>query len=119
MKSTFKIMVLGSMLTLGATSCTDRLDIPQKGVLDYSSYYQTDAQADEAANALYIEFKSTYYNYTMLKNLMSDDIWAGGGGRNDNADLEGCNEFSFGTDQGFILGVWESYYKIIYKANVI
>ena len=119
MKSTFKIMVLGSMLTLGATSCTDRLDIPQKGVLDYSSYYQTDAQADEAANALYIEFKNTYYNYTMLKNLMSDDIWAGGGGRNDNADLEGCNEFSFGTDQQFILGVWESYYKIIYKANVI
>lgn len=111
--------MFGAMLALGAASCTDRLDIPQKGVLDFSTYYQTDAQADEAANALYVQFKGTYYNYTMLKNLLSDDVWAGGGGRNDNPDLEGCNEFSFGTDQQFILGVWESYYQLIYKANVI
>ena len=112
-------MALSALVSMGAASCTDRLDIPQKGVLDYSTYYQTDAQADEAANALYIQLKSTYYNYTMLKNLMSDDVWAGGGGRNDNADLEGCNEFSYGTDQQFILGVWEAYYQLIYKANVI
>ena len=35
------------------SSCEEKLDIPQKGVLDYSSYYQTDEQADAAANALY------------------------------------------------------------------
>lgn len=32
---------------------------------------------------------------------------------------KGCNEYSFGSDQSFIGGVWESYYQLIYKANVI
>ncbi|RRD86660.1 RagB/SusD family nutrient uptake outer membrane protein [Bacteroides heparinolyticus] len=119
MKAKHYTLILASLFTLGTTSCEDKLDIPQKGVLDYSSYYRTDVQAQTAADALYIQLKSTYYNYTMLKSSLSDDVWAGGGGRNDNAQLEGCNEYSFGSDQDFIRGVWESYYSLIYKANVI
>lgn len=115
----YLMLLLGGAFLFGTTSCEDKLDIPQRGVLDYESYYQTDEQAEAAADALYIQLKNTYYNYTMLKNTMSDDVWAGGGGRNDNAELEGCNEFSFGSDQSFVGGVWESYYQIIYKANVI
>ncbi len=119
MKSKYLYLLLGGALALSTTSCEDKLDIPQKGVLDFETYYQTDEQAQTAADALYVQLKGTYYNWSMLKNCMSDDIWAGGGGRNDNAELEGCNEFSFGTDQSFIRGVWESYYQLIYKANVI
>lgn len=119
MKSKYLLLLIVGLVALSNTSCESRLDIPQKGVLDYSFYYQTDEHAEAASNALYIELKGTYYNYTMLKNALSDDVWAGGGGRNDNAELEGCNEFSFGSDQSFIRGVWESYYSLIYKANVI
>ncbi len=119
MKNKYLSFIIGAFLALGITSCENKLDIPQKGVLDYSFYYQTDEHAESASNALYIQLKGTYYNYTMLKNALSDDVWAGGGGRNDNAELEGCNEFSFGSDQSFIRGVWESYYNLIYKANVI
>ncbi len=118
MKLRYSLM-LGALLILAGTSCEDKLDIPQKGVLDFSTYYKTDEQAQAAADALYIQLKGTYYNYTMMKNALSDDVWAGGGGRNDNAELEGCNEYSFGSDQSFIGGVWESYYQLIYKANVI
>ena len=119
MKNRYKYILSGMLVCMVMSSCEEKLDIPQKGVLDYSSYYQTDEQADAAANALYIQLKGSYYNYAMLKNALSDDVWAGGGGRNDNAELEGCNEYSFGSDQSFIRGVWESYYNIIYKANVI
>lgn len=119
MKSKYYSLLFGALFALGTTSCEDRLDIPQKGVLDYSTYYQTDEQAQAAADALYIQFKGLYYNYVMLKSCLSDDVWAGGGGRNDNAELEGCNEFSFGSDQGFIRGVWEGYYSLVYKANVV
>lgn len=119
MKNKYLSLLAGVLLTFGLASCEDTLDISQKGVLDYSFYYQTDEHAEAASNALYIQLKGTYYNYTMLKNALSDDVWAGGGGRNDNAELEGCNEFSFGSDQSFIRGVWESYYSLIYKANVI
>lgn len=118
MKLRYSLM-LGALLILAGTSCEDKLDIPQKGVLDFSTYYKTDEQAQAAADALYIQLKGTYYNYTMMKNALSDDVWAGGGGRNDNAELEGCNEYSFGSDQSFIGGVWKSYYQLIYKANVI
>lgn len=113
MKLRYSLM-LGALLILAGTSCEDKLDIPQKGVLDFSTYYKTDEQAQAAADALYIQLKGTYYNYTMMKNALSDDVWAGGGGRNDNAELEGCNEYSFGSDQSFIGGVWESYYQLIY-----
>lgn len=119
MKTKYLSLTICVLLAIIQTSCEDSLNIPQKGVLDYSFYYQTDEQAAAAADALYVQLKGTYYNYTMLKNALSDDVWAGGGGRNDNAELEGCNEFSFGSDQSFIRGVWESYYSLIYKANVI
>lgn len=119
MKNRYKYLLSGMLICMAMSSCEEKLDIPQKGVLDFSSYYQTDEQADAAANALYVQLKGSYYNYAMLKNALSDDVWAGGGGRNDNAELEGCNEYSFGSDQSFIRGVWESYYSIIYKANVI
>lgn len=119
MKNKYLLLLIVAFIALSNTSCESKLDIPQKGVLDYSFYYQTDEHAEAASNALYIQLKGTYYNYTMLKNALSDDVWAGGGGRNDNAELEGCNEFSFGSDQSFIRGVWESYYGIIYKSNVI
>lgn len=119
MKTKYYSLLFSVLFALGIISCEDKLNISQKGVLDYSSYYQTDEQAQTAADALYIQLKGTYYNYTMLKSALSDDVWAGGGGRNDNSDLEGCNEFSFGSDQSFIRGVWESYYSLIYKANVI
>ena len=120
MKSKYYSLFIGAMFVLGtSTSCEHLLDIPQKGVLDYSSYYQTDEQAQATADALYIQFKHMYYNYAMLKTALSDDVWAGGAARNDNPDLEGCNEFSFGSDQEFIRTNWEGYYKLIYKANVI
>ena len=70
MKLRYSLM-LGALLILAGTSCEDKLDIPQKGVLDFSTYYKTDEQAQAAADALYIQLKGTYYNYTMMKNALS------------------------------------------------
>lgn len=53
MKLRYSLM-LGALLILAGTSCEDKLDIPQKGVLDFSTYYKTDEQAQAAADALYI-----------------------------------------------------------------
>ena len=61
MKLRYSLM-LGALLILAGTSCEDKLDIPQKGVLDFSTYYKTDEQAQAAADALYIQLKGTYYN---------------------------------------------------------
>lgn len=119
MKSKYLSLLLGGVMLLGATSCEDRLDIPQKGVLDFDSYYQNDTQAKEANMALYIQMKGLFGNYFFLKNLLADDLWSGGAQRGDNAGYEQINEYRFGTDQGFINSCWTSYYQLIYKANVI
>ncbi len=80
MKNKYLSFIIGAFLALGITSCENKLDIPQKGVLDYSFYYQTDEHAESASNALYIQLKGTYYNYTMLKMHCPDDVWLAAAG---------------------------------------
>lgn len=111
------MLAAAGVLALG--SCNKMLDIPQHGVLNYETYYQTDEDAESAIIACYLQMRGLNYNYTLGKNMLSDDFWAGGGGRADNAELEQLNEFTFGTDQSMLQGMFESYYQIIYKANVV
>ena len=105
--------------TFALSSCNSLLDIPQHGVQNYETYYQTDEEAEAAVISCYIQVKGNEMNYVLGKNMLTDDFWAGGGGRNDNADLEGLNEFTFNTDQGYLEGMFTAYYGIIYKANVV
>lgn len=118
MKTRYISLFCAGMMMLG-TSCEDKLDIAQHGVLNYDTYYQTDEDAQGAATAIYLEMRGLTYNYTLGKNCLGDDFWAGGGGRNDNAQLEQLNEFTYATDQEMIQGMFQSYYKIIYRANVV
>ena len=117
-----KAKYIFSALALSAlmfTSCNDLLDIPQHGVLNNETYYQTDEEAESAIIACYTTVQGLGYNALLGKNCLTDDFWAGGGGRADNADLEACNEFTFNTDLGFLEGMWSSYYGMIYRANVV
>ncbi|MGM9748569.1 MAG: RagB/SusD family nutrient uptake outer membrane protein, partial [Candidatus Cryptobacteroides sp.] len=113
------IFMVAAASVIALCSCGKLLDIPQHGVLNYETYYQTDEDAENAIVACYLQMRGLNYNYTLGKNMLTDDFWAGGGGRNDNAELEQLNEFTFGTDQSMLQGMFESYYQIIYKANVV
>ena len=118
MKAKNIILAFAAAVT-ALSSCNGLLDIPQHGVQDFASYYQTDEEAEAAVIACYLQLRGNEYNAVLGKNMLTDDFWAGGGGRNDNADLEGLNEFTFATDQGQLEGMFSSYYGIIYKANVV
>lgn len=113
------IIMVAAASVIALSSCSKRLDIPQHGVLNYETFYQTDEDAENAIIACYLQMRGLSYNYNLGKNMLTDDFWAGGGGRNDNAELEQLNEFTFGTDQGMLQGMFTSYYQIIYKANVV
>ncbi len=99
-------------------SCEDKLDIQEHGVLSYDTYYKTDADAESALTSVYSTMRGMEYNYKLLLNLLSDDYWAGGGSRTDNADLSGVNEFTFDSNQDFIESCFKSFYQIIYGTNV-
>lgn len=117
MKTKFISIIATAAIAL--TGCSHLLDIPQHGAEGFEGYYSTDEEAENAITAAYLQLRSNSTNVFMGKNLQSDDVWAGGGGRNDNADLEQLNEFSFNPDQSYIQGMFEGYYKVIYKCNVI
>ncbi len=102
-----------------AMSCADELDIEQHGAVSLEDYYSEDESAEGAVSAIYLEFRSMQYNYKFLKNICSDDVWAGGADRGDNNDLEEMNEFTFSAEHSFLSGCFQSYYTIIYDANIV
>ena len=107
------------LIALAAVSCSEKLDIPQHGVLDYNTYYKTDDQILSADVAMYLEVRGWEYNVKLCKAMFTDDFWAGGSMRGDNTDLEHLNEFTFDAEQDYIQNMFTTYYSLIYKANVI
>ena len=121
MKKSFLYIAMASVLLAGGlSSCEDRLDIAKHGNMGgQSDFYKTDQEAKEALASLYVALKGSYFNWFFMKNCLSDDVWAGGGSRGDNAGLEKLNEYTFGTDDGSVAGYYQSMYGIIYQANLI
>lgn len=118
MKSKYLISILAVALGLSTISCSNELNLEEHGVLSYDTYYKTDEEAESAVTTCYLKMRSMEYYYKLMKNLLSDDFWAGGGGRGDNSELEGLNEFTFDASQNYIKGLFQTYYGIVYAANV-
>lgn len=105
---------------LALTSCNQSLlDIPQKGVLNYETYYSTDEQILTASSAMYLEVRGWEYNVLLCKAMLTDDFYAGGAQRGDNANLQMLNEFTFDAEEDYVEAMFKTYYTLIYKANVI
>lgn len=108
------------MLACVFAGCEDRLDIQKHGNMgSQNSFYQTDDEALGATASMYISVRDLYYNWFFTKNLLSDDVWSGGGQRGDNAQMEQLNEYTFGTDNSMVQSLFSSMYTLIYNANLI
>lgn len=120
MKLKYIIIALAAACTLTMTSCEDKLDIEKHGnVGGQDDFYKTDSDAMQALASMYTSWGGIYYNWYFLNNLLSDDVYTGGGSRGDNADYERLNEYTFDTNDGTIEGTYSGLYGIIYKANLI
>ncbi|MGN0195322.1 MAG: RagB/SusD family nutrient uptake outer membrane protein [Candidatus Cryptobacteroides sp.] len=113
------IIALAGAACLSLSGCSDLLDIKQHGVLNYETYYKTPDQILSADAAMYLEVRGWEYNVLLCKSMLTDDFVAGGSMRGDNTDLEHLNEFTFDAEQDYIQNMFQTYYSLIYKANVI
>ena len=122
----FAALLLGGAMT--ASSCMGVNDIPVADDNDFDSStpsgYGEDGSVgpgdiNTLTKSLYLEMKGTYYNWFFTKNLLSDDVWCGGGQRGDNADMEKLNEYRFDSNHSMIESLYSGLYGIIYKANLI
>lgn len=113
------LTIAAAVLAFAAVSCSKLLDIPQKGVVSFDTYYSNDTEIQSAAIPMYSVLKSNSYYFKLAKEMFTDDVYCGGSARNDNINLEKMNEFTFDTEEGYIQGMFEALYSIIYRANVI
>ena len=126
-----KIILLATTLLLSVsfTSCINKLENPQKGAIDFDSYY-ANAGADEALQLI----ASAYNKYFGLVDvgsgnfldIIGGDMTNGGGSWSDNA-----NAYRDGQELVLTLGSWpfsserrgsrmfENFYNLIYQCNLI
>jgi hypothetical protein len=112
-----------------ATSCNqDLLNIPQKGVIAYEDFYQTDDDAESALVSVYDSFVDLFNvsggnspAYNVFINAPGDELYWGGGKKEDNIIAQEINEFrtTFGSTNAYLTNVYKQMYKIIYKANLV
>ena len=108
------------MMSLMTVSCSSELDIEKHGNMgSMETYYTTDENVNTGTASLYLEAKSAYYNWQFVKNLLSDDVWCGGGQRSDNGDMEKLNEYNFDSNHNMIESLYKGFYAIIYKACLL
>ena len=108
------------LTTCTLLSCSGQLDIEQMGNLGSDTeFYKTDADANAAITACYTDIGSMFEPIKAVDDLMSDDVWCGGGQRNDNAQREDLGSFTFGSTNEVIQTMYENLYTLIYHANLV
>ena len=108
---------MAACLVLGISSCNDELDIDQHGVIDKSSFYQTDNEAVEAVTAAYVDIMPLESFAQAVKNMLADDFWAG-------VDIIGeqywqLNNFTFDANHPDVNNLFNGIYTVIAKCNTV
>ena len=120
------LLVVASLMFVG---CEKRLDIPRKGVIDLTTFYQTDADAESALVAAYYTagrflsntmWTSAGWNdcpFLSMWEYASDEIYVAGSDKTDGLPGNEIQAFRADYNNTLIAGTYECYYMIIKAAN--
>ena len=126
-----KILIALTVLAaaLVFSGCEKRLDIPRKGVIDMTSFYQTDADAESALVAAYYTagrfFSNTMWTsagwndcpFLSMWEYATDEIYVAGSDKTDGASGNEIQAFRMDYNNSLIAGTYECYYMVIKAAN--
>ncbi len=126
-----KILIALTVLSaaLVFTGCEKRLDIPRKGVVDLTSFYQTDEDAESALVAAYYTagrfFSNTMWTtagwndcpFLSMWEYATDEIYVAGSDKTDGQSGNEIQAFRMDYNNALIAGTYECYYMIIKAAN--
>ena len=117
------------LLSISFTACTNKLDNPQKGVIDLDTYY-ANAGAEECEQLIAAAYNRLFEILNVgsgnTLDIMGGDMTNGGGSWSDNA-----NAYRDGQELILTLGSWpfsserrgaqmfETFYNLIYRCNLI
>ena len=121
--------VLAVAVVFFAASCDEsRLDIPQKGVTAYETFYKTDADAEAALAAAYARFatkvtgqdgSSIYTDYKAALNNMGDDTYAAGSNFGDNDFMAQIDEFRHDSGNQVVDHFYKNLFLVNYACNLV
>ena len=126
-----KILIALTVLSaaLVFAGCEKRLDIPRKGVIDMTAFYQTDEDAESALVAAYYTagrfFSNTMWTtagwndcpFLSLWEYASDEIYVAGSDKTDGQSGNEIQAFRMDYNNSLIAGTYECYYMIIKACN--
>ena len=128
MKKIF-IALLVAAASLTFVGCENRLDIPRKGVIDPSAFYQTNEDAESALVAAYYTagrfFSNTMWTtagwndcpFLSMWEYASDEIYVAGSDKTDGQSGNEIQAFRMDYNNSLIAGTYECYYMIIKACN--
>jgi len=132
MKKHILFGIAGALALFSLTSCNqDLLNIPQKGVVAYEDFYQTDDDAVSALTTVYDSFITTVSSgnnginnpsYNVVVNAPGDELYWGGGKKNGSSSgAQDMNEFRNTYDNTIphIKYIYKQMYSLIYKCNLV
>ena len=127
-----KIILLSLSLAVAVftvNSCSEEhLNIPQKGVIAYEDFYQTDEDAESAMVTAYHELVGLYAKLTsntpsfnVVFNAPGDELYWGGSNKDDHVAGQEINEFrgTYSNNNGHITAWYKKCYSVIYKSNLV
>ena len=126
-----KILIALTVLSaaLVFAGCEKRLDIPRKGVIDLTAFYQTDEDAESALVAAYYTagrfFSNTMWTtagwndcpFLSLWEYASDEIYVAGSDKTDGQSGNEVQAFRLDYNNALVAGTYECYYMIIKACN--
>ena len=111
---------------VAVTSCESMLEIPQKGVVDYSKFYASDDDALAAITSMYATYLDNVAGTEgidnpeqVMLNYSADDIMPAGGYDKDHLDFRVFGEFAYDNANPTLKSAYERYVKVIYHANLV
>ncbi len=131
-----KTLYAASVLAAGLmtfASCADQLDIEQKGVTPVEDFYKTEADAEGALAAAYVNFMGNvvgrqpdlpgspgiYTPCKIITNMCGDDLLYASGNYGDHEFSGDLNEFRYDTEAEVIKMQYAGIYQAIYTANLV
>ena len=113
MKTKHFILLLSAAML---AACSQKLDIPQHGVITTDTYYQTDSDAQGAVTAIYTALAGRELSDHIVLNLLSDDFWAGA---TNYTAFHSYNDFSFDADESYLASFFTEHYNVIGRCNIL
>lgn len=112
-----KILWLGALM-LTTMSCDDYLNTPPKNLMTSDGFYQTPAQSEQGVLGVYADLRHVVnYQYWHMSECRSDNAWTEPV-PDALRDYSEIGTFRATDNLAMFDDIWNTWYKVIYDANV-